>query len=377
MLEMNIKGFAVSWVVYLIIFAIRELYVERRDAVSSRRYTGGPITRKKQSFGLGQALAAFSFLVILAFVGLLLAMFGIDFVVYISSLAAAILVGSFFVAWFRRLRRGKYRTTVDTPGLVCFETDFGKFQVNTAHSSFRFEGKRSGSWPLADIRHLEFEATQRWSLIADLILGWNPTDIVEDYRDRLEYYAIYIMTTDGRRQPLYIASQLRPREFLMNWYIRFQEAILERLGLFKNGYWDNPAYLLPPEADLMATTHYLEALDLQKEIVKVHTIFGGKNPHPNWLVGGVPCAINVDEVGAVGAVNMERLNLVSSIIDQTIDFIDNVYTYRNHVTVPISWRGDVGCRLDAGDGAQGCSISGTAMRSEQIGNPTYLKHISK
>ena len=236
MLEMNIKGFAVSWVVYLIIFAIRELYVERRDAVSSRRYTGGPITRKKQSFGLGQALAAFSFLVILAFVGLLLAMFGIDFVVYISSLAAAILVGSFFVAWFRRLRRGKYRTTVDTPGLVCFETDFGKFQVNTAHSSFRFEGKRSGSWPLADIRHLEFEATQRWSLIADLILGWNPTDIVEDYRDRLEYYAIYIMTTDGRRQPLYIASQLRPREFLMNWYIRFQEAILERLGLFKNGY---------------------------------------------------------------------------------------------------------------------------------------------
>ncbi len=61
-----------------------------------------------------------------------------------------------------------------------------------------------------------------------------------------------------------------------------------QLGLFKNGYWDNPAYLLPPEADLMATTHYLEALDLQKEIVKVHTIFGGKNPHPNWLVGACP-----------------------------------------------------------------------------------------
>ena len=81
-----------------------------------------------------------------------------------------------------------------------------------------------------------------------------------------------------------------------------------QLGLFKNGYWDNPAYLLPPEADLMATTHYLEALDLQKDIVKVHTIFGGKNPHPNWLVGGVPCPINVDGVGAVGAINMERLN---------------------------------------------------------------------
>lgn len=59
------------------------------------------------------------------------------------------------------------------------------------------------------------------------------------------------------------------------------------------------------------------------------------------------------------------------------DFIDNIYTYRNHVTLPISWRGNVGCRLDAGDGAQRCSISGTAIRSEQIGNPVYLKHISK
>ncbi|WP_264817155.1 nickel-dependent hydrogenase large subunit, partial [Gluconobacter kondonii] len=40
-----------------------------------------------------------------------------------------------------------------------------------------------------------------------------------------------------------------------------------QLGIFKNGYWDSKAYLLPPEADLMAVTHYLEALDFQKEIV--------------------------------------------------------------------------------------------------------------
>lgn len=98
-----------------------------------------------------------------------------------------------------------------------------------------------------------------------------------------------------------------------------------QLGPFKNGYWTNPAYKLPPEADLMAVTHYLEALDFQKDIMKIRTIFGGKDPHPNWLVGGVPCAINIDGVGAVGAVNMERLNLVSSIIDQTIAFIDQVY----------------------------------------------------
>ena len=75
----------------------------------------------------------------------------------------------------------------------------------------------------------------------------------------------------------------------------------------------------------MATTHYLEALDLQKDIVKIHTIFGGKNPHPNWLVGGVTCPINVHFTGAVGAINMERLNLVSSIVDKCIEFNNNVY----------------------------------------------------
>ena len=98
-----------------------------------------------------------------------------------------------------------------------------------------------------------------------------------------------------------------------------------QLGPFSNGYWGSPAYKLPPEANLMAVTHYLEALDFQKDIVKVQTIFGGKNPHPNWLVGGVPCAINMNDVGAVGAINMERLNQVKSIIDRTKEFVDKVY----------------------------------------------------
>ena len=98
-----------------------------------------------------------------------------------------------------------------------------------------------------------------------------------------------------------------------------------QLGLFRNGYWGHPAYKLPPEANLMAVAHYLEALDFQKEIVKIHTVFGGKNPHPNWLVGGVPCPINVSDTGAVGAINIERLNLVKRIIDESRQFVDQVY----------------------------------------------------
>lgn len=50
----------------------------------------------------------------------------------------------------------------------------------------------------------------------------------------------------------------------------------------------------------MAVTHYLEALDFQKDISAIRAIFGGKDPHPNWLVGGVPCAINIDGTGLGG-----------------------------------------------------------------------------
>ncbi len=98
-----------------------------------------------------------------------------------------------------------------------------------------------------------------------------------------------------------------------------------QLGPFSNAYWGSPAYKLPPAANLMAVAHYLEALDFQREIVKIHTIFGGRNPHPNWLVGGMPCSLNVNETGAVGAVNMVWLTMVSDIINKSIEFVDQVY----------------------------------------------------
>ena len=59
-----------------------------------------------------------------------------------------------------------------------------------------------------------------------------------------------------------------------------------RLGPFANAYWGHPAYKLPPEANLMATAHYLEALEWQKEVIKIHAILGSKNPPPPDLPGG-------------------------------------------------------------------------------------------
>jgi hydrogenase large subunit len=94
------------------------------------------------------------------------------------------------------------------------------------------------------------------------------------------------------------------------------------LGIFANGYWGHPAYKLPPEVNLIGVAHYLDALEWQKEVVKIHTVFGGKNPHPNYLVGGVPCSIDVDEVAAI---NGERLNLVARLISKADEFVNEVY----------------------------------------------------
>jgi hydrogenase large subunit len=95
-----------------------------------------------------------------------------------------------------------------------------------------------------------------------------------------------------------------------------------QLGIFANAYWGHPAYKLPPEANLMAVCHYLEALKWQKEIIKIHTIFGGKNPHPNYIVGGMASAISLQSDNAV---NIERLTLVQDLIKQAIHVVEHMY----------------------------------------------------
>ena len=95
-----------------------------------------------------------------------------------------------------------------------------------------------------------------------------------------------------------------------------------QLGIFANGYWGHPAYKLPPEANLMAVAHYLEALAWQRDVAKLHTIFGGKNPHPNFLVGGVACPIDLNSDSAI---NAKRLAQVQEIINKMQVFVDQVY----------------------------------------------------
>ncbi len=101
-----------------------------------------------------------------------------------------------------------------------------------------------------------------------------------------------------------------------------------QLGIFAKGYWGHPAYKLPAEANLMAVAHYLDALEWQREAAKLHAIFGGKNPHPNFLVGGAPVGISVHaDASGVGqtSINTTGLQKVANIIQQMRTFVDQVY----------------------------------------------------
>jgi [NiFe] hydrogenase large subunit/hydrogenase large subunit len=96
-----------------------------------------------------------------------------------------------------------------------------------------------------------------------------------------------------------------------------------QLGPFANAYWGHPAYLLPPEVNLLAVTHYLEALDWQREFAKLHAILGGKNPHPqSFVVGGMAIPVDPDEQASL---NMDSLSHLRKLIRGARDFVHKVY----------------------------------------------------
>ena len=96
-----------------------------------------------------------------------------------------------------------------------------------------------------------------------------------------------------------------------------------QLGIFTNGYWGHPAMKLPPEVNLLAVAHYLDALDYQRKVNQVVAILGGKTPNiQNLAVGGVANAINLDNQATL---NMEKLYHIKDILDDVQGFFQNVY----------------------------------------------------
>ena len=96
-----------------------------------------------------------------------------------------------------------------------------------------------------------------------------------------------------------------------------------QLGIFANGYWGHKAMKLPPEVNLIAVAHYLQALDVQRKANKVVAILGSKTPHiQNVAVGGVSNPIAVDSQSTL---TIERMLAVKQHIDELHEFIHDVY----------------------------------------------------
>lgn len=97
-----------------------------------------------------------------------------------------------------------------------------------------------------------------------------------------------------------------------------------QLSIFTSGYWGHPAYHLPPEVDLLAVAHYLEALEFQREFIRTQAVLGGKNPHPQtYLVGGMATSMDPNEPQSV--INPERIDLLRQLAILGQNFVNQVY----------------------------------------------------
>jgi hydrogenase large subunit len=96
-----------------------------------------------------------------------------------------------------------------------------------------------------------------------------------------------------------------------------------QLGIFMNGYWGHPAMHLSPDVNLLAFSHYIQALEYQRKALQVVGMLGGKTPHiQNLTVGGVSNAIDLDSAGALG---MDRLEQIRILLEDVVRFINEVY----------------------------------------------------
>ena len=92
----------------------------------------------------------------------------------------------------------------------------------------------------------------------------------------------------------------------------------QSLGIFGNAYWGNPSYKLSPEENLVAVSHYLDVLTVQRTAAKMMAVLGGKNPHPQSIVvGGVTCVEDIQ--------NPARLAQFGQYLREVTQFIKGAY----------------------------------------------------
>lgn len=115
-----------------------------------------------------------------------------------------------------------------------------------------------------------------------------------------------------------------------------------QLSIFTNAWFGHPAYKLPPELNLIAVAHYLEALEMQARAASIIGIMGGKFPHfMTSLPGGttwIPTEEKLDDV-------LYRLLDVARFIDEALipdtlaiaPYYLDAATYGGGTTNLLSW----------------------------------------
>ncbi len=153
-----------------------------------------------------------------------------------------------------------------------------------------------------------------------------------------------------------------------------------QLGPFGNAYWGHPAYKLPPEANLLAVAHYLEALDWQREFIKVHAVLGGKNPHlQGFLVGGMATPVDPQSQAAINAGTIAELRKLTA---KARDFVSRVYIPDVLAVAPFykDWAGygaGVGNYLVYGEYPEGDGASAPLFLPSGVIRNRDLAHVEK
>lgn len=167
-----------------------------------------------------------------------------------------------------------------------------------------------------------------------------------------------------------------------------------QLGPFDNAYWGHKAMKLSPEVNLLAVSHYLEALDYQRKATQALAVISGKNPHiQNLSVGGVTCALNPDNEAAL---TMERLYYVKQLVEEVKGFIDNVYMVdvaaigamyaewlpygagvTNYLAAPDMFLNAAGTEFDLPGGTIMDGDLSTVQKFTSISDPNFKDHVKE
>lgn len=147
-------------------------------------------------------------------------------------LIALALLGS--LAWsvlLRRPRRGTYRVLHAGETIYGFRTDMNEFRIDHRQQTITvLSRKRPRTIAIADIRAVRLGYREDWAAMEEWLNGFDLTDLLQDYRDRLCWTTIDLELDRGPDIAIYAIGEYQEREFLWTWFIDGMTRLYARWG---------------------------------------------------------------------------------------------------------------------------------------------------